>query len=273
VTVRAGEDSAVTLNLEKASGTNSASSSAVAAAGTGFKASGPAHIKMSLDGKELGPLPQEVKDATPGEHKIKFASTERYKIDERTITIGDKEVKDLGTIKLDVVKGKATLNLGTPGASVMLVSGAERKAVRQFPISIDIDTTRKWSIEATKAGFENFKQEIGFDDGEAEKTFSITLFEKGKTPKPDAPASTDGGDKPATTDKPPETGNGTLNINSIPPSNCILDGRPLGMTPKAGVSVPAGTHSVTFIHPEKGKQATSVTVKPGETKSVGVKFP
>ncbi|MDI1476388.1 serine/threonine protein kinase [Polyangium sp. y55x31] len=67
-------------------------------------------------------------------------------------------------------------------------------------------------------------------------------------------------------------GTGTLNINSIPVSKAVLDGRPLGSTPKVGLSVPAGTHTVTFIHPEKGKQTVSVTVKAGETKTAAVKF-
>ncbi|MDI1442503.1 serine/threonine-protein kinase [Polyangium sp. 6x1] len=67
-------------------------------------------------------------------------------------------------------------------------------------------------------------------------------------------------------------GTGTLNINSIPVSKAVLDGRPLGSTPKVGLSVPAGTHTVTFIHPEKGKQTVTVTVKAGETKTAAVKF-
>ncbi|MDC0740683.1 serine/threonine-protein kinase [Polyangium mundeleinium] len=67
-------------------------------------------------------------------------------------------------------------------------------------------------------------------------------------------------------------GNGTLNINSIPVSKVVLDGRPLGNTPKVGLSVPAGTHTVTFVHSERGKQTVTVTVNAGETKTAAVKF-
>ncbi|MDI1428682.1 protein kinase domain-containing protein [Polyangium sorediatum] len=66
--------------------------------------------------------------------------------------------------------------------------------------------------------------------------------------------------------------NGTLNINSIPVSKVVLDGRPLGNTPKVGLSVPAGTHTVTFVHSERGKQTVTVTVNAGETKTAAVKF-
>jgi len=70
----------------------------------------------------------------------------------------------------------------------------------------------------------------------------------------------------------PAEGNAFLNINSIPVSKIILDGKPIGSTPKVGVSVPAGSHTVVFIHPEKGKKSIAVTVKPGETKAAAVKF-
>jgi hypothetical protein len=288
VAVRGGEESPVTIELAHARDAVAATSAAVAdpngaptaKAGTGFKVSGSTLLKLSVDGKELGALPQEVKDATPGEHKLKFYGSDRYKPEERSVTVVENEVKDLGTIKPKVLKGKATITLETTGARVTLVSGADRKSIPQFPISVDIDTSKQWVIQATKLGFEDFRLPIVFDDGEAEKTFAVSLNEKGKK-KPDEkkPDTTDAHPTATATAKPDkpdvkvaDTGNGTLNINSIPPSNCILDGRPLGSTPKAGVSVPAGTHTVIFVHSEKGRKQSTVTVKGGETKTVAVKF-
>ena len=67
------------------------------------------------------------------------------------------------------------------------------------------------------------------------------------------------------------TGQGTLNINSIPVSKVLLDGRPIGSTPKAGVSVAPGSHTVTFVKDGERKSVT-VTVKAGETKVAAVKF-
>jgi hypothetical protein len=55
-------------------------------------------------------------------------------------------------------------------------------------------------------------------------------------------------------------------------SKVVLDGKPLGSTPKVGVSVPAGSHTVTFIHPDLGKKSVTVQVKAGETKTAAVKF-
>ncbi|MBI3200431.1 MAG: PEGA domain-containing protein [Myxococcales bacterium] len=67
-------------------------------------------------------------------------------------------------------------------------------------------------------------------------------------------------------------GQGTLNINSIPVANVVLDGRPVGSTPLVGLKVSAGPHSVVFIHPEQGRKASGTTVKAGATSTVAVRF-
>jgi hypothetical protein len=70
----------------------------------------------------------------------------------------------------------------------------------------------------------------------------------------------------------PATGSGTLNINSIPVASVVLDGRPVGSTPLVGLKVSPGSHSVIFIHPEKGRKASGTTVKAGATSTVAVRF-
>jgi len=66
---------------------------------------------------------------------------------------------------------------------------------------------------------------------------------------------------------------GTLNVNSIPVSNAILDGRPLGSTPRMGLSVAAGAHTVVFVHPEHGRKVVTVTVEAGQTVIAATRFP
>jgi hypothetical protein len=63
-----------------------------------------------------------------------------------------------------------------------------------------------------------------------------------------------------------------LTINSVPASTVVLDGRPMGMTPLVGVSVSPGAHSVIFVHPEHGRKAASVSVEPGASRGVSVRF-
>ncbi len=52
----------------------------------------------------------------------------------------------------------------------------------------------------------------------------------------------------------------------------LLDGTPMGETPKSRVQVKPGTHTVTFVNAELGKKSVSVKVGPGETKTASAKL-
>ncbi len=62
-----------------------------------------------------------------------------------------------------------------------------------------------------------------------------------------------------------------LNINSLPPSTCILDGRLLGDTPQH-VQVSPGRHVVQFATKD-ASASTTVAVAAGETRSATAKLP
>jgi serine/threonine protein kinase len=246
-------------------------------------------VHVMVDGADKGTLPVELKDLSAGTHKVRLDGGERYEKLEQSVDLTAGQTKDLGEIKLKVVKGQITLDVVTHDASITLVRRGEKKIEKKLtdamlknaPVRLDIDASENWRLVATKKGFDDFTQDLTFEDGQAEKTVKIELFEIGKPPPPvdngggrQAPPPPAGDkDKDKDKDKGAATsGNGTLNINSIPVSKVILDGKPLGSTPKVGVSVPAGSHTVTFIHPDLGKKSVTVQVKNGETKTAAVKF-
>jgi serine/threonine protein kinase len=263
--------------------------------GTGIKVAGnQLGVKLYVDGKEIGPLPQELHNLTPGDHKIRLAGTDRYAPIEKSIILGQDEVQDLGDQTLKVVKGKATIELDTPGAKVSIVSGTDRREFPTLPIAVDLDTSKSWALEASKPGYNDYRQSIGFDDGVAEKTFKISLDAKSAAPvaaytpppaaQPAAPApaapapqrtamaapAKPAREAPAASDDSSSesaSGEGFLNINSLPASSVVLDGRPIGSTPKVHVQVNAGSHTVVFTNADLGlKKQISVTVGAGETK-------
>lgn len=298
--------------------------SVATAAATGLKvAAGVSQpgVKLYVDGREIGPLPQELKDLAPGDHKVRVAGTERYEAMDKSVTVAKDEMLDLGSVTLRVVKGKATITLGTPGAKVLLVSGSDKRDLKDLPISLEIDTTKTWTLEASKAGFNDYRQPISFSDGQAEKVFNVELEPKGsasaststsaasgssgsssssshassshasastaadkggdksasssssggaeKATAPasggDTSASGSGGDKAAA----PPAGEAFLNINSMPASSVVLDGKPIGNTPKLKISVGPGQHTVVFVNAEQSlKKVVQVTVGAGETKPV-----
>jgi serine/threonine-protein kinase len=263
----------------------------VRATGTGIKVIGEGTgLKLYVDGREVGPLPQEIKDMEPGEHVVRVAGSDRFEPFEKRITVEPEQMQTIGPLKLRVVKGLATIQPGpgADGARVILISGTDRRTLPKLPITLDIPTAQLHTLVATKRGYESFKLPIKFDDGQVEKTFEIAMTETGAVaPPPDkgsAPSTHRGGGGGVTVGGggggvPPQQetqptaagGTATLNINSIPVSNIILDGRPVGATPKVGQKVSAGTHSILFVNGSDRKQA-SVTVGAGQTKTVAVRF-
>jgi serine/threonine-protein kinase len=284
-----GSETPLVLSVAVESGKEATAAFTVASR-AGLKVSGTQPgVKLYVDDKELGPLPQEVRDLAPGDHVIKLAGSERYQPLEKHVTIEKDKVEDLGAITLKVLKGKATISLATPGARVFLASGTDRRELPMLPISVDIDTAKAWSLQASKPGFVDFSQPISFDDGQAEKSFAVSLETRGQAapqaqayvapppapaPAPQrAPAPPPANPPPATAGGGEAGGEAFLNINSIPPSTCVLDGKSLGTTPKVHISVSPGTHTVKFVNADQGLTKTiSVTVGAGETKPAVAKL-
>jgi serine/threonine protein kinase len=275
VNVEARKDATVNVTLNS-----------LAAKGTGLKVAGTqAGVKLFVDDKEIGPLPQEIRDMAAGDHTIRIAGSERYQALEKHVSVDNNQMQDLGTVTLKVLKGKATISLGTPGARVYLVSGTDRRELPMLPISVDIDTAKSWALEASKTGYDDYKQPISFDDGQAEKTYVVTLDLKGTSAPPPAPPPVVANNNntvvtppppPPPANPPPATGGGGdafLNINSIPPSTCFLDGKALGSTPKVHIQVSPGVHTVKFVNSDQGLTKTiSVKVNAGETKPAVAKL-
>jgi serine/threonine-protein kinase len=298
--VEAGKEKVVALVLEGGSATPGSQNMAVqppAPGGTGLRivgTDGEKNVKVIVDGTDKGTLPVDLRDLSPGPHKVRFDGGDRYEAMERSVDLVAGQTKDLGEIRLRVRKGQVTLDIVTSGVNVTLVKRGDRKVEKKLtdqmlknpPVKLDIDPSENWRLVATKKGFDDFTQDLTFEDGQAEKTIKVELLEIGKAPPPppviavkpnekpaEKPPVEKPAEKPAEKEKPTAaSGNGTLNMNSIPVSKVILDGKPLGSTPKVGQSVSAGSHTVTFIHPDLGKQTVTVQVKPGETKTAAVKF-
>ncbi len=63
---------------------------------------------------------------------------------------------------------------------------------------------------------------------------------------------------------------GNLSINATPWAEVSVDGRTLGETPIANVTLRAGSHEIAFKHPQHGELKQTVVVKAGETGRVTV---
>jgi hypothetical protein len=257
--------------------------------GTGIRVTGTqAGVELFVDDKEIGPLPQELHNMAPGSHKVKIAGSDRYAPVEKVVTISKDELQDLGPVTLKVVKGRATFTRETPGVRLFILSGTDRWEVPTLPVSVDLDTSRQWSLVASEPGFNDYSEPISFDDGQAEKAFTVALETKmapvaldSLGPAPSSPlpyAVAAASPAPAPVAPSPRAasndaavaaiGPAFLKINSLPASSVVLDGKPIGSTPKLKYRVSSGTHSLMFVNLDKGfKKQMLVRVSAGETKA------
>jgi serine/threonine-protein kinase len=126
---------------------------------------------------------------------------------------------------------------------------------------------------------DNFEREIKFSVEEPQKSIEISLTEEddddsSSSSSSRSTSSSSGARSSASTSSSSRapSGQGLLNINSIPVSTVILDGRPIGSTPKLGVKVAPGSHTVVFVHPQHGRKTSTVTVTAGGTATAAVRF-
>ena len=175
--IEGGKEKVLTVPIEPSGAVAAAPTSAqpAPAGATGLKiggTDGEKGVKVFVDGAEKGVLPFELKDITPGKHTIRFDSP-NYDKNEQTIEVTAGQVKDLGDVKLKVLKGQVTLDLVTQGATVTMVRRGDKKMekkVTEFGRPIAIDTSENWRVVATKKGYDDFTQDLTFEDGQAEKT-------------------------------------------------------------------------------------------------------
>jgi hypothetical protein len=67
---------------------------------------------------------------------------------------------------------------------------------------------------------------------------------------------------------PPSDDTGQLSILCNPPTPVLVDGKPAGTTPINAFRVPPGSHDVTFVDELSGNRTMTVSIGPGEGRSV-----
>jgi serine/threonine-protein kinase len=241
-------------------------------AGTGIKVFGEGSgLNLLVDGKEFGPLPQELREMEPGEPVIQVAGGPRYEVFTQRIIVDPDRMTPIGPIRLKVVKGLATIRAGhgaEQDTEVTLKVGDSRRVLPALPVRLEVETERPHILIAKRKGYGTFEEPIAFDDGQAEKTIEITLTEK-PAERRRVPAPGEGVEGEAAAAEP--VGQATLQLTSTPPSNVLLDGKPLGTTPLRDVAVEPGAHRVIFIYGAERKPK-SVEVAPGSNQTVSVNF-
>jgi len=252
-------------------------------AGTGIKVFGEGTgLTLLVDGKEFGPLPQELREMEPNEHVIQVNGGPRYEVFQQRIVVDPDRMTPIGPIRLKVIKGLATIRAGegAEDAEVTLKVGDSRRVLPPLPVRLEVETDRPHVLIARRKGFVSFEEPIVFEDGQAEKTIEITLTRgedsaaarRRRTPA--AGGVRPEGDSPELNEPEPATpapASAKLTITSSPPSNVLLDGKPLGTTPLRDISVEPGSHRVIFIHGAERKSKV-VNAEAGSNPTISETF-
>jgi hypothetical protein len=248
-------------------------------AGTGIKVFGEGSgLTLLVDGKEFGPLPQELREMEPGEHVVQVAGGPRYEVFTQRIIVDPDRMTPIGPIRLKVTKGLATIRAGRGAeeAEVTLKVGDSRRVLPALPVRLEVETDRPHILIAKRKGYSTFEEPITFEDGQAEKTIEILLTERPpedprrRSQVPGTPGE-GAAAEPTPAEPEPAVSHAMLQLTSTPPSNVLLDGKPLGTTPLRDVSVEPGTHRVIFIYGAERKPKT-IEVAPGSAQIVSVSF-
>jgi serine/threonine-protein kinase len=302
VAVQAGElqapDQIVTIKPGKGTKLQFMLGTAAAVGGTAglhvrAQASG---LRVYVNGEDKGDVPLTLGGLPAGEVTVKIAGNPLYAPFAQNVVLKSDSVLTFEP-KLVPLKAMISIQRGdnAQGAFVEVIGPDRRQALFELPARVEVTPGANYRVRATRTGYRDFEVEVPFSDSEAEKEVRVDLDPTGTAarapraaaPAAVAPAAPRGGppaalaaamapNAPATPATPTPgaataAGNGTLNLNSIPISNALVDGRPVGPTPRQ-VPVAAGTHSVTFVHPTLGRKSMTVNVVPGKTALAAAKF-
>lgn len=228
-------------------------------------------LTLYVDGKRVGKLPQEVSGLSAGKHWLKLEPEDGSPPIEKAVTIVAGETLDVDATPAKRDKTLVTIRLSpeSEGASVTLNDAF----LLDFPAELELEPGTVHHLSASKPGYEDYTLEVQVDEGETEKLIEVALTPiegASATKRPKAKSAR----KPAAAKA--STGDatrGVLNISSVPPSQIILNGRPLGTTPKTGITVPGDSlQTIVFVHPKMGRRRAQKFVPAGKERTVSIRF-
>ena len=227
-----------------------------AVASVGLKVSGKQiGVKLYVDGEEKGPLPQELNDLQAGEHKIR----DRRRSLRAVRDVGEPEGRRGERSRREDAQGAQGQGDHQPAHHRRqgLSRQRERTARAADPADLHRDSLHRELVDRgiegrlhrLQAGHQLRRRpgredlhDLARPEGHAAPTATQTTVAQVPPqptqapqlpPQPTQTVAVATTAAPTTAPPPPQpAGEAYLNINSIPPSSCFLDGRSLGSTPR-----------------------------------------
>jgi hypothetical protein len=188
-------------------------------------ASEPQGAQVRIDGTPRGTTPLTISDIAPGEHTIVISS-------------GDATVTRRVTVAAGAT-ATVVASVTAPDASGGYVS---------FSAPFELQVSEGGRLVGTTAA-----ERIMLPAGRHELELANPAFEYRRAVTVQVSAG-------RTSNVTAPIPNGSVSINALPWADVSIDGRPVGTTPLANLSVPVGRHEIVFRHPQLGERKQTVTV-------------
>lgn len=196
----------------------------------------PSGAQVKVDGKDRGKTPLTITDAQPGERKVEVSRPGHVSAT-KTVAI---RAGQSAMVEVKLEAKTARIHVDAPENATVSIDG---KNVGIGPVTKDV-AEGELKIIVEKDGFAPFTQNVTARTGE---TVNVTarLHPLGK---------------------------GTINVTAIPWANVSLNGKDVGVTPKALKDIPEGKVEVKLSHPAYRQFTASVIVKADEQAEVAHTF-
>jgi hypothetical protein len=204
---------------------------------------GPAGARIWLDGAPLGKAPLSITDVAPGAHEVRVATSSGE--------ASDRVFVEAGSIASFVLSTPAPRSSAPPIASrgkssqPVPVSAAPGTVNVALPFDVQIYEDGRFAginravvmLPPGPHRLELVNESLGY------RAVETVQVESDKAVKiPSAPPTS------------------TVSLNAMPWAEVFIDGRKVGETPLAHVSIAVGAHEIVFRHPQLGEQSRSLTV-------------
>jgi serine/threonine-protein kinase len=270
----------------------------VTALGTGHRAVDK--VQIFVDGAPLcDSSPCRISGLSAGNHQLRASAPGLSSGPDQTVEIHSGE-ESAANIELSPVEKPASAAVAADSrpakrekvvVTIRLSPESEGASVNfddafllDFPAELELEPHTTHTLSASKPGYEDLALHLDLGD-EPEKQIEVALtpLEGSKRSRPRAasaaPSASTAPRKPAAASHPApsppaaDPTQGLLNISSVPPSQIILNGRPLGSTPKTAVVVPGDSlQTIVFVHPKMGRRRAQKFVPAGKERTVSIRF-
>ena len=206
--------------------------------------SNPTGLRVLIDGLEQGRTPARL-SVSAGTHVLEVRGRNAPRVMPVSVASGVENAQYIEFPDLPQT-GQLRVESDPPGATVL------------------VDGVSRGTTPLTVADLRPGPREIVLQTAAGSRRHTVSI-QAGATSSLNAPAPAPSASKTRTKvtsvgiDTPP----GLVSLNASPWAELWIDGRRVGETPLANVSVPAGEHEVVFRHPQLGEKRQALTVNPG----------